>query len=131
MRMARPGPGDGWRCTTSSGKAEVGGELADFKLEKAGDGLDDLHVELGRQAADVVVRLQVGDRLDDVGVIGALYQSDGLAALPAGVAHEGVDETGADGAPHLVVIVRLALRVGSAVGQRLDGGQEVVSGVKV
>ena len=57
MRMARPGPGNGWRPTKLLGQAELAAERAHLVLEQLAQRLDQLQVHALRQAADIVVRL--------------------------------------------------------------------------
>ena len=61
QRMARPGPGNGWRPTKASRQAELAAERAHLVLEQFAQRLDQLHVHALGQAADIVVRLD-GDR---------------------------------------------------------------------
>ena len=85
MRMARPGPGKGWRHTISLGQAELGADPAHLVLEEHAQRLDQLEVHVLGQAADVVVRLDLRGgavrlpRLDHVGVERALHQEAHVA----------------------------------------------------
>ena len=80
-RMARPGPGNGWRPTKMFGQAELAAERAHLVLEQFAQRLDQLHVHALGQAADIVVRLDghrraagEGDALDHVGIERALRE---------------------------------------------------------
>ena len=78
MRMARPGPGNGWRPVIDGGNAEGGAELAHLVLEELAQRLDELEPHALGQAADVVVALDglrralERHRLDDVRIERAL-----------------------------------------------------------
>ena len=61
MRIARPGPGNGWRPVIVGGNAEGGAELADLVLEELAQRLDELETHALGQAADVVVALDGRD----------------------------------------------------------------------
>ena len=80
MRIARPGPGNGWRPTIVGGNAEHRAELAHLVLEQLAQRLDELELHPLGQPADVVVALDrrrralEGDRLDDVRIERALRQ---------------------------------------------------------
>ena len=62
MRIARPGPGKGWRQTISARQAELDADLADLVLEEGPQRLDELELQVVGQPADVVVRLDVAPR---------------------------------------------------------------------
>ena len=88
MRIARPGPGNGWRSTIASGSPSSQPDLADLVLEQVAQRLDELEAQVGRQPADVVVGLDLlgglrlrRRRLDDVGVERALGQEVDPAEL--------------------------------------------------
>ena len=113
MRIARPGPGKGWRPTRLSGRPSSRPKLAHLVLEQLAQRLDQLHVHALGQAADVVVRLDgdrrpagEGHRLDDVGIERALGQEVGAAEL-ARLLVEDVDEGGAD---DLALLLRVGRR---------------------
>ena len=98
MRIARPGPGNGWRPTKCFGQPQLAAQRAHLVLEQLAQRLDQLHVHPLRQAADVVVRLDrhrraAGERhaLDHVGIERALRQELGAAEL-LGLLVEHVDE---------------------------------------
>ena len=79
MRMPRPGPGNGWRHTMSSGTPELEADLAHLVLEQQPQRLDELELQVVGQSADVVVRLDVrragaAAGLDDVRVERALHE---------------------------------------------------------
>ena len=57
IRIARPGPGKGWRQTKRSGRPELGADGAHLVLEQLAQRLDQVEVEVLRQPADVVVGL--------------------------------------------------------------------------
>ena len=57
IRIASPGPGNGWRQTIALGQAELLADAAHLVLEQQPQRLDQVEVHLLRQAADVVVRL--------------------------------------------------------------------------
>ena len=59
MRTARPGPGNGWRSTISSGRPERPADRADLVLEQVLERLDQLELHVFWQTADVVVRLDL------------------------------------------------------------------------
>jgi hypothetical protein len=60
MRMARPGPGNGWRPTKAGVQAEFDAQGAHLVLEEFAQRLDQLQLHEVRQAADVVVALDHG-----------------------------------------------------------------------
>jgi hypothetical protein len=85
------------------GQAELAAERPHLVLEELAQGLDQLHVHAGRQAADIVMALDgdrwaagEGDRFDDVGIERALRQEFRAADL-LGFLLEDVDEQRADG----------------------------------
>ena len=108
IRMPSPGPGNGWRQTISGGQAELLADQAHLVLEQRAQRLDQLELQVVGQAADVVVRLDVGGAgpaagLDDVGVERALHEErDLVALLGRGAEHLGLggledpDELAAD-----------------------------------
>jgi hypothetical protein len=57
MRIARPGPGKGWRPTKTSGRPSSLAEQAHLVLEQFAQRLDELHVHALGQAADIVMAL--------------------------------------------------------------------------
>ena len=131
IRIPRPGPGNGWRCTISSGRPSSRADRADLVLEQRPQRLDQLELQVVRQPADVVVALDVrralaAAGLHDVRVERALHEEPDLLALAraasgndlAGGVLEDPDELAADR-------LALGLRVGLP-GQR---GQEPVRGV--
>ena len=87
MRIARPGPGEGLAPDEAVGQAELGGDRADLVLEQGPQRLDQLHLHVLGQAADVVVgldrrrRAAVAAGLDHVGVERALDQEAGVLDL--------------------------------------------------
>ena len=90
MRMARPGPGNGWRFDEVGRQAELAAERAHLVLEQLAQRLDQLHLHARRQAADIVMALDrdrgaagEGDRFDHVGIERALGQEIGAADLLA------------------------------------------------
>ena len=118
QRIARPGPGNGWRPTKASRQAELAAERAHLVLEQFAQRLDQLHVHALGQAADIVVRLDrhrrpAGERhaLDHVGIERALRQELGAADLLR-LRLEHVDEQLADG-------LALVLGIGDA-GERVE-----------
>ena len=119
MRMARPGPGNGWRPMKCSGRPSSRPERAHLVLEQLAQRLDQLQVHALGQAADVVVRLDghrraagEGHALDHVGIERALGQELGAAEL-LGLLVEHVDEQRADG---------LALGLGVGLARRAPSG---------
>ena len=77
IRIARPGPGNGWRQTSRSGQPELGADRAHLVLEQRPQRLDELELEVVGQPADVVVGLDrrragAAAGLDHVGVERAL-----------------------------------------------------------
>ena len=78
IRTASPGPGNGWRCTISSGRPSSAPTCAHLVLEQVAQRLDQLEVHVLGQAAHVVVALDVGGGLraglDHVGVQRALHE---------------------------------------------------------
>src|SRR3954471_13384408 len=82
------------------GQAELCADGADLVLEERAQRLDELELQVVRQAADVVVRLDrrragAAARLDDVRVQRALHEVLGVAEL-RGLLLEDADELGAD-----------------------------------
>ena len=106
IRMARPGPGNGWRMDHRLRQAQLQPDRADLVLEQVAQRLDELEAQVGRQPADVVMGLDLlgGLRLgrgalDDVGVERALGQevdAAGLALDLGGLLLEHPDELVAD-----------------------------------
>ena len=83
---AQPRPGERLALDKSFGYAELTADFADFVLKKKPERLDDfLEIDMIRQAADVVVRLDDGGHaqaaLDDVGINGALDEEIDLPDL--------------------------------------------------
>ena len=79
MRIASPGPGNGWRHTIASGRPSSSPTARTSSLNSALQRLDQLELQVVGQPADVVVALDVGGagaaaRLDDVGVERALHE---------------------------------------------------------
>ena len=79
MRMARPGPGNGWRQTIASGRPSSAPSARTSSLKSVRSGSTSVELQVVGQAADVVVRLDVGRAgaaagLHDVGVKRALHQ---------------------------------------------------------
>ena len=60
MRIARPGPGNGWRQTIVPRQAQLLTDSPDFVLEQPAEGFDELEAQVVRQASYVVVALDVG-----------------------------------------------------------------------
>ena len=86
IRMPRPGPGNGWRRTISSGRPSSGADRADLVLEQRAQRLDELELQVVRQPAHVVVALDVGRAvaaagLDDVRVERALDEELDVLAV--------------------------------------------------
>jgi hypothetical protein len=101
MRMARPGPGNGWR-PTKAGAGPTQRPAAHLVLEQFAQRLDQLQLHEVGQSADIVVALDrrrgaaAGrDALDHVGIERALGQEVGAVDL-LGFAVEHVDELAAD-----------------------------------
>ena len=130
---AQPRPGERVPPHQGVREAEAGAEGADLVLEELAQGLEELEVHGGREAADVVVRFDggggafEGDGLDDVRVEGPLKEEvdgacggggRGCGGEGAGRLLEDVDEEGADD-------FALALRVRDAG----EGGEEARGGV--
>ena len=95
---AEAGSGEGLAHDDVFGETEEAADLADFVLEEAGEGLEELELEVRGEATDVVVALDHGggvavdgDRLDDVGIGGALGE-EGDVGDGAGGVGEDVDE---------------------------------------
>ena len=89
MRMPRPGPGERLAPDDALGHAELEADLAHLVLEQRAQRLDQLELQVVGQAADVVVRLDVGRAgaaagLDDVGVERALDEELDRVALGVG-----------------------------------------------
>ena len=83
---AQPRPGERLALNKAFGNAELAADFADFVLKKKPEWLDDfLEIDMIRQAADVVVRLDDGGfaqaALDDVGINSALDEEIDLADL--------------------------------------------------
>jgi hypothetical protein len=57
MRIARPGPGNGWRHTSRSGSPSSAPDRAHLVLEQRAQRLDKLELEVVGEAADVVMGL--------------------------------------------------------------------------
>src|SRR5699024_923611 len=100
---------------------------ADLILEQQAQRLDELELDVIRQATDIVVALDVrgtgtATRLDDVRVEGALHQVVDLLALEdtGDGTLEGTDELGADG-------LALGLRLADA-GELVQEGLALVDG---
>ncbi len=110
---AQAGAGEGVTPDDVFGQAQVLADDADLVFEEVAERLHQLEAELGGQAADVVMELDVGGGiavlvagLDDVRVERALGEEFGVGDL-AGLRFEGLDELGADD-------LTLLLRVGHA-----------------
>ena len=108
------------------GQAQFQAEQADFVLEQAFQGFDELELHLFGQAADVVMALDErggiagdGHGLDDVGIQRALGQEFGLASALGG-RRGNLDERLADD---------LAFALG--IGHALEAGQEKLRGLLV
>ena len=56
MRIARPGPGNGWRPTKAFRQAQFAAKRAHFVLEQFAQRLDELQLHALGQAADIVMR---------------------------------------------------------------------------
>ena len=109
IRTARPGPGNGWRRRIASGRPRSRASCAHLVLEQRSERLEKLEPELGRQAADVVVALDVGRPLaarglDDVGVEGSLGEEAERAAYSRLATKDG-DELAADDSPLLLRVL--------------------------
>ncbi len=90
IRMPRPGPGNGCRQTIASGQPQLEADLAHLVLEQRAQRLDQGELQVVRQAADVVVGLDVrGARaaagLHDVRVERALHQEVDRLAVRTGL----------------------------------------------
>ena len=59
IRIARPGPGNGWRQTIALGQAELLADAPHLVLEQQAQRLDELQLHVLGEAADVVVRLDL------------------------------------------------------------------------
>ena len=128
MRTARPGPGERLARDDALVELHEAPDRAHLVLEELAQGLDEVHLEVVRQAADVVVALDDrrvaavrGDGLDHVRVQGALAEEVRLLEA-GGLRAEHVDEVVPD-------LLALELGVGDpreaveeAVG-RVHGGQ--------
>jgi hypothetical protein len=124
MRMARPGPGKGWRPTKASRQAELAAQCAHLVLEQFAQRLDQLHVHPLGQAADIVVALDrhrrpagEADALDHVRIERALGEEIGAADLPR-LRLEDVDEGLAD-----------ELALGLGLVEPGEAAEELVGGV--
>ena len=130
IRMPRPGPGNGWRPTITSGRPELAADRAHLVLEQGAQRLDELELQVVRQPADVVVALDVGGAgsaaaLHDIRIQGALHEEADRLAVGGGLRDElglglleGADELAPDD---------LALLLGVAdAGER---GQEALARV--
>ena len=118
MRMASPGPGNGWRLTKARRQAELAAQRPHLVLEQLAQRLDQLEPHALGQPADIVMRLDGGRRaagrrhaLDHVGIERALRQEIDLADL-LGLGLEHIDEQLAD---HLALL----LGIGDA-GKRIE-----------
>ena len=60
IRIARPGPGNGWRANDFLGQPELAPDRADLVLEQRPQRLDEFELQVVGQTADVVVALDVG-----------------------------------------------------------------------
>ena len=83
IRTARPGPGNGWRHTISSGRLQLLADPAHLVLEQAAERFHQLEGHVLGQPADVVVALDGGGAVaaldfDHVGIEGALDQVAGV-----------------------------------------------------
>ena len=123
--MARPGPGNGWRPTISSGRPSSRPTCRTSSLNSSRERLQQLERQSLGQTAHVVVGLdrdrraaQGRKRLDDVGIESALHQEPDVLPHLLGLGLEHVDEGVADATP-------LLLGVGDA-GEPL---QKTVAGI--
>ena len=107
MRIARPGPGNGWRQTIDSGNPNSRPTARTSSLNSDFKRLDELEAQVVGKTAHVVVALDVGGagaatRLDDVGIERALHQELDRRSCAFGGDHlggdllEGADELGTD-----------------------------------
>jgi hypothetical protein len=124
MRIPRPGPGNGWRPTISSGQAELGADGAHLVLEQGAQRLDELELQVLRQPAHVVVALDVGcvpvaaAGFDDVRVQGALHEELDLFAVRCGVGDDralGLSKARMNSRPMILRLVSGSLTPASAV----------------
>ena len=79
MRIARPGPGNGWRATISSGRPNSRPDCAHLVFEQQPQRLDKGELQIVGQTADIVVALDVrcagpAAGLHHVGIQRALHQ---------------------------------------------------------
>ena len=101
IRIARPGPGERLAPDHPLGHAELLADAAHLVLEEQAQRLDELHLHVVGQPADVVVRLdRLGDavgaaRLDHVRVERSLHEPVHVAEL-ARLVLEDADELLAD-----------------------------------
>ena len=143
IRMPRPGPGNGWRQTISSGRPSSRPTWRTSSLNSVRNGSTSANCEVVGQAADVVVALDVrragaAAGLDDVGVERALHEElDRLAVGPglgddlAGRLLEDPDELAADDLALLLGVgdpgerVEEPLRASTTSSVDAGGGDEV------
>ena len=100
IRTASPGPGNGWRQTISSGRPSSSPTRRTSSLKRFRSGSTSVELHVLRQAADVVVTLDLRGvlraGLDHVGIEGALHQEAGIFELVASDLFEDPDERLAD-----------------------------------
>ena len=126
IRMPRPGPGERLPPDDRLGQPELGADPAHLVLEQRPQRLDQLELEVVRQAADVVVALDRGRAgaaagLDDVRVERALHEEADARSLRGDLGRRGLehpDELPADD-----------LALGLGVGDARERGEEPVGGV--
>ena len=111
MRTARPGPGNGWRQTISSGRPSSSPTARTSSLNRCAQRLDELEVHVVGQTADVVVALDVrvvaAAGLDDVGIERALHEEARVAEILRGLLEHADEELADD--------LALALRIDDVV----------------
>ncbi len=132
--MARPGPGKGWRQTSSLGSPSSSPTARTSSLNKPAQGLDELETQVVGQASHVVVALDVGGplaspRLDHVGVEGALHEEPHFTGMLPALGADDVRRRALERPDELPADrLTLGLRAGR-VGQRGQGVQELAPGV--
>ena len=107
----KTGAGEGLAIDNVAWQAEFASNFADFVLEEFAQRLDQLELEVVRQAADVVVALDGGrgaadwgDGFDDVGVECALGEKFNLVTQAACLFGEDIDKGSTD---HLALFFRI------------------------